>query len=120
VIAGAFLIKNLSLYAYVALSTEGYRFLFRYYIAYCIPMTESKGAPGKIIFLGACLIAAAAGPRGQMGQFTARRGRFPQGERRLGKTHHGAGRDREPVRIADIARNRMVSTTRSGKGGPRA
>jgi hypothetical protein len=33
-------------------------FYFRYYIAYCVPMTESKGVPGKIIFPGACLIAA--------------------------------------------------------------
>jgi hypothetical protein len=33
-------------------------FDFRYYIAYSISMGESNGAPGKIIFLGACLIAA--------------------------------------------------------------
>jgi hypothetical protein len=34
------------------------RFDFRYYIAYIVPVTEANGAPGKIIYLGACLIAA--------------------------------------------------------------
>ena len=33
-------------------------FDFRYYIAYAIAMTDPNGAPGKIIYLGACLIAA--------------------------------------------------------------
>ncbi len=33
-------------------------FDFRYYIAYIVPVTEANGAPGKIIYLGACLIAA--------------------------------------------------------------
>jgi hypothetical protein len=33
-------------------------FDFRYCIAYADPVTEPNGAPGKIIFLGACLIAA--------------------------------------------------------------
>jgi hypothetical protein len=36
----------------------GQWFDFRYCIAYAIPVTEPNGAPGKIIFLGACLIAA--------------------------------------------------------------
>jgi len=31
---------------------------FRYCIAYAVPVTEPNGAPGKIIYLGACLIAA--------------------------------------------------------------
>ena len=33
-------------------------FDFRYYIAYIVPVTEANAAPGKIIYLGACLIAA--------------------------------------------------------------
>jgi hypothetical protein len=33
-------------------------FDFRHYIAYALPVTETNGGPGKIIFLGACLIAA--------------------------------------------------------------
>ena len=33
-------------------------FDFRYAIAYHISVTETNGAPGKIIYLGACLIAA--------------------------------------------------------------
>jgi hypothetical protein len=33
-------------------------FDFRYCIAYIVPVTEANGAPGKIIYLGACLIAA--------------------------------------------------------------
>ena len=33
-------------------------FDFRYYIAYIVPVTAANGAPGKIIYLGACLIAA--------------------------------------------------------------
>jgi hypothetical protein len=33
-------------------------FDFRYCIAYAVSVAEPNGAPGKIIYLGACLIAA--------------------------------------------------------------
>lgn len=41
-----------------ALKSALFRVDFRYYIAYAVSMTEANGAPGKIIYLGACLIAA--------------------------------------------------------------
>jgi hypothetical protein len=44
--------------SFAALPANPSLFDFRYYIAYIVPVTEANGAPGKIIYLGACLIAA--------------------------------------------------------------